>query len=197
MLCYNYFEIIFDNIKCRKGKNMKKGIIIGGVVVAIGLIVAVVAVLFLGVKIGDFEISPVVHVTIGNEPVVDNKNDKVESANNKSEKVDSNTDKIEDKNTTTTKTVINTSNTNKRKSYKYVFSTNGSAVLKQTTSDSPTTWYSAICSNCGKKSKMYVNSNASFNFTGDEVTDTYKKKVICDNCKKPYDIEITCQRIEK
>ena len=181
---------------------MKKRIIIIATISITIILFAVLAVLFFGIKIGDFEIKPIIHITIGTETNNNNSNNNhnnntTPNTNNKSEDSNETTKTKEEKTTVTNNITTQTTNTQKRKSYKYVFTTNGAAILKQTTSDNPTTWYSAICSNCGAKSKMYVNSGVSFNFMSDQVTDTYKKKVHCDTCKKPYDIEITCQRIEK
>ena len=104
----------------------------------------------------------------------------------------------QNKNTTSYQNSITTnSNLNKKKSYTYVFTTNGGAILKNTTSDSPYTWFDAVCTNCGTKSKNLLNKSASFSFIGSQSTDTYKTKSLCDSCKKWSDIEITCQRIEK
>ena len=113
-----------------------------------------------------------------------------------SENTDANT--TQNKNTTSYQNSITpNSNLNKKKSYTYVFTTNGGAILKNTTSDNPYTWFDAVCTNCGTKSKNLLNKSASFSFIGSQSTDTYKTKSLCDSCKKWSDIEITCQRIEK
>ena len=103
-------------------------------------------------------------------------------------------DKHQEENTT--QTTNTTENTNTTKDYKYVFSTNGNAILERTTSSiSPVGQYQIRCKHCGN---ITDNSYKRFSFSTDgNFPQTKQVSDFCYNCKETTTAEITCQRIEK
>ncbi len=99
-------------------------------------------------------------------------------------------DKLKEENTTPT------TNTNTTKDYKYIFSTNGNAILEYTTSVmSPVGQYQIRCKHCGN---ITDNSYKRFSFSTDgNFPQTKQVSDFCYNCKETTTAEITCQRIEK
>ena len=102
-------------------------------------------------------------------------------------------DKHQEENTT--QTTNTTENTNTTKDYKYVFSTNGNAILEYTTSISAVAQYQIKCKHCGNITdssykRCYFSTNEEFP-RAKQLSD------FCYDCKETTTAEITCQRIEK
>lgn len=98
-------------------------------------------------------------------------------------------DKLKEENTT------KNTDTNTTKDYKYVFSTNGNAILQYTTSISAVVEYQIRCKHCGNITdssykRCYFSTNEEFP-RAKQVSD------FCYDCKETTTAEITCQRIEK
>lgn len=89
-----------------------------------------------------------------------------------------------------------TTNTDTAKDYKYVFSTNGNAVLERTTSLSLVAEYQIRCQYCGSiTDSSYKRCYFS---TSKEFPQTKQVSDFCYNCSRgTTTAEITCQRIEK
>lgn len=99
-------------------------------------------------------------------------------------------DKLKEENTT------KNTDTNTTKDYKYIFSTNGNAILERTTSLSLVAEYQIRCQYCGSiTDSSYKRCYFS---TSKEFPQTKQVSDFCYNCSRgTTTAEITCQRIEK
>ncbi len=87
-------------------------------------------------------------------------------------------------------------NTNTTKNYKYVFSTNGNAILESTTSMGTSGQCKIRCQYCGNITDNYNYKRFSFPIDGN-FPQTKQLSDFCYNCNRTTTAEITCQRIEK
>lgn len=99
-------------------------------------------------------------------------------------------DKHQEENTT------KNTNTNTTKDYKYVFSTNGNAILDYTTNViSPVGQCQIRCQYCGNITDSSYK-RVSFSINGN-FPQTKQLSDFCYNCQRTTTAEITCLRIEK